>query len=31
VSIADPAVVAKSYPHYWDDLRLAGFNIEEIK
>ena len=31
VSIADPAVVAKSYPHYWDDLRLAGFTIEEIK
>ena len=24
-----PGVVTKSYPHYWDDLRAAGFVIEE--
>ena len=27
--INNPQVVTKSYPHYWDDLRLAGFQIEE--
>ena len=27
--INNPQVVTKSYPHYWDDLRLAGFEIEE--
>lgn len=26
--INNPQVVSKSYPHYWDDLRRAGFNIE---
>lgn len=29
ICIADPHVVSKSYPGYWDDLRLAGFRIEE--
>ncbi len=29
IRIADPAVVSKSYPHFWDDLRAAGFTIEE--
>lgn len=29
VRIADPGVVGKSYPRYWDDLRKAGFTIEE--
>lgn len=29
IRIADPHVVSKSYPGYWDDLRLAGFSIEE--
>lgn len=29
IRIADPHVVSKSYPSYWDDLRLAGFRIEE--
>ena len=29
IRIADPHVVSKSYPGYWDDLRLAGFRIEE--
>jgi 5-enolpyruvylshikimate-3-phosphate synthase len=24
VEIEDPAVVAKSYPGYWDDLRISG-------
>ena len=27
--INNPQVVTKSYPRYWDDLRLAGFEIEE--
>lgn len=27
--INDPQVVTKSYPHYWDDLRQAGFTITE--
>ena len=27
--IADPHVVSKSYPRYWDDLRTAGFRIVE--
>ena len=27
--INDPHVVSKSYPNYWDDLRAAGFTIEE--
>lgn len=26
--IAEPSVVSKSYPGYWDDLRQAGFKIE---
>ena len=26
----NPQVVTKSYPHYWEDLRLAGFTIEEL-
>ena len=25
--VANPAVVTKSYPHYWEDLKLAGFSI----
>lgn len=25
--INNPEVVSKSYPHYWDDLRRAGFEI----
>lgn len=28
--INNPGVVSKSYPHYWNDLRKAGFNIEEV-
>lgn len=29
IEINHPEVVSKSYPHYWDDLRKAGFIIEE--
>ena len=30
ICINNPEVVCKSYPRYWDDLRTAGFNIEEL-
>lgn len=29
VAIAEPGVVSKSYPAYWDDLKKAGFLVEE--
>lgn len=29
IAIASPGVVSKSYPRYWDNLRQAGFRIEE--
>lgn len=29
LTINNPEVVSKSYPHFWDDLRKAGFTIEE--
>lgn len=29
VKINNPQVVTKSYPHFWDDLRRAGFEIIE--
>ncbi len=29
ILIEDPLVVTKSYPDYWNDLRKAGFRIEE--
>lgn len=29
IEIARPEVVSKSYPAYWDDLKKAGFTIEE--
>ena len=28
ITIANPEVVSKSYPHYWEDLQKAGFTIE---
>lgn len=28
IRINNPGVVTKSYPHYWDDLRTAGFVIQ---
>jgi 3-phosphoshikimate 1-carboxyvinyltransferase len=28
VIIENPDVVEKSYPHYWDDLKKAGFGLE---
>lgn len=27
IIINDPHVVSKSYPHYWDDMRKAGFSV----
>lgn len=30
IRIMNPMVVEKSYPRFWDDLRRAGFTIEEI-
>lgn len=27
IDINNPEVVSKSYPHYWDDLQRAGFDI----
>lgn len=30
LKINNPEVVSKSYPHYWDDLRKAGFTIEQV-
>ncbi|MBL4657679.1 MAG: 3-phosphoshikimate 1-carboxyvinyltransferase [Flavobacteriales bacterium] len=30
ISIANPEVVQKSYPNFWDDLKSVGFTIEEI-
>jgi 3-phosphoshikimate 1-carboxyvinyltransferase len=29
ISINNPQVVTKSYPHYWDDLKTAQFTIQE--
>jgi 3-phosphoshikimate 1-carboxyvinyltransferase len=29
ICINNPQVASKSYPHYWDDLKAAGFIIEE--
>ena len=31
VTINQPQVVTKSYPHFWETLRNAGFKIEETK
>ncbi|WP_288324612.1 3-phosphoshikimate 1-carboxyvinyltransferase [uncultured Phocaeicola sp.] len=30
ILINNPQVVSKSYPHYWEDLRQAGFIIKEV-
>lgn len=29
VNIDDPMVVTKSYPNYWEDLKLSGFDVNE--
>lgn len=29
IAIEDPEVVSKSYPRYWEDLKMAGFGIEK--
>lgn len=31
LTINHPEVVSKSYPHFWDDLRKAGFTIKETE
>lgn len=31
ITINDPHVVSKSYPDFWNDLKKAGFKIEEIE
>ena len=31
VLIDDPGVVSKSYPGFWEDLRAAGFSVEEAE
>ena len=28
--LAEPQVVSKSYPHFWADLRRAGFDVREV-
>jgi 3-phosphoshikimate 1-carboxyvinyltransferase len=30
IRIDHPEVVTKSYPHFWADLRSAGFHIAEV-
>lgn len=30
ITINNPEVVSKSYPHFWDDLRKVGFDIQTI-
>jgi 3-phosphoshikimate 1-carboxyvinyltransferase len=30
IRIADPGVVTKSYPTFWDNLRGAGFTVKEV-
>ena len=29
ITINNPQVVSKSYPHFWDDLKKSGFGITE--
>lgn len=31
ILINDPHVVSKSYPHFWEDMKKAGFTITEMK
>ena len=31
ITIAEPSVVSKSYPTYWEDLKQAGFAIEVLR
>lgn len=30
ITINNPQVVSKSYPTFWDDLKMVGFGIEEV-
>ncbi|MCX6228852.1 MAG: 3-phosphoshikimate 1-carboxyvinyltransferase [Bacteroidia bacterium] len=29
VGIADPMVITKSYPNYWNDLKMLGFKVDQ--
>jgi len=31
LKINNPQVVSKSYPHFWDDLKTAGFSVDEAE
>jgi 5-enolpyruvylshikimate-3-phosphate synthase len=31
INIADPGVVSKSYPAFWEDLRKTGACIERLE
>ena len=31
VIINNPQVVSKSYPHFWNDLKTAGFEVVNIE
>ncbi len=31
ILIQDPLVVSKSYPQFWEDLKMAGFSIQQKK
>lgn len=30
IRIADPAVISKSYPNFWGDLKHAGFDVDRL-
>jgi 3-phosphoshikimate 1-carboxyvinyltransferase len=29
VGVADPMVITKSYPNYWNDLKMVGFKVDQ--
>ena len=31
ITICDPGVVSKSYPGFWNDMKIAGFSVDELK
>jgi 3-phosphoshikimate 1-carboxyvinyltransferase len=31
ITLAEPHVVSKSYPHFWDDLTKAGFGVRFVR
>ena len=30
IDIEEPMVVTKSYPNYWEDLKLVGFEVSPL-